>query len=317
MRRLRRPLAVFIGSSNTTAGTWTERFLSRMGWEGRNYSIGGGSFSGSGQGTFQAQFANACGGFPTTVTFGSGDSALTMWCDRSYVDFFFIGDLSNDIRANANVYEYARAMFEQITAEFPRAKIVVLPAVWGNAPMNNTSTALQSIGLRVSELVNAARGFDVDIVHGSHLWLADSGNWMESTAGGASGVHPNAAGYARIADFMVDHMRGYDTTYNQGFKLVSPRGPINANASYWYAGRDGNVASIQGVFDLSSPVGVDTELGQLDYGLWPMTTPYIPVVSTATRQVSGTVVIFKNGLIRSLSGIPAGTHSIHHSWRAF
>lgn len=296
------PLALFIGSSNATPGTWVEAFVDRMGWTGRNYSIGGGSFSGSGSGTFQAQLANAI-----------ADTAY----NPADVEYFFICDLSNDIRANASIFTLAKDYFTAVTAAFPNAKIVLLPAVWGNATLNNTSAALQSIGLRVAEVTNASRGFDVDIIPESWLWLADNGNWMESTAGGASGVHPNPAGYRRVADFMVDHMRGHDTSYNQGFKLVSPRGAVNVNASYWYAGRDGNLASLQGVFELSAPIGIDTELGQLDYGLWPMSTPYIPVVSAATRQVSGTVVIFKNGLIRSLSGIASGTHSIHHTWRAF
>ena len=289
--------AVFIGSSNATPGTWVESFLTRMGWTGRNYSIGGGSFSGAGPGTFQAQLANAV-----------ADTSY----DHAAVDYFFICDLGNDIRATANIHIHAKTYFAAVAAAFPNAQIVVLPAVWGNAPGNNTAGGLQSIGLRVAEIVNAAQGFDVDIVPDSWLWLADNGDWMKPGE-----VHPNMAGYARIADFMVKHMRAVGASHGQGFKLVSPRGAVNPNSSYWYAGRDRNMVSIQGVFDLPAAVWIDTELGQLDYGLWPMSTPYVPVVSASTRAVSGSVVIFGNGLIRSLSAIPAGRHSINHTWRAF
>jgi len=292
------PLAVFIGSSNSTPGTWVEAFLDRMCWTGRNYSIAGGSFSGVGPGTFRAQMANAI-----------ADTSY----DHAAVEYFFLCDLGNDIRAVANIQAYAASLFAVIRAEFPNAKIIVLPAVWGNAPGNNQAGRIQSIAARVSEVQAAGCVFDVTVIPETWLWLADGGSWMEASGG----VHPNPSGYARIADFMVRYMCGVRATCNQPFKLVSPRGGVNANASYWYAGRDGNLATLHGRFELSYPVGVDTNLGQLDYGLWPIVTPYVPVISPATRAVSGTVVIFSDGLIRSLSPLPAGVHLIDHTWRAF
>lgn len=165
---------------------------------------------------------------------------------------------------------------------------------------------------------SAARGFNVDIVDGSETWLALPGNWMRLDHLGVHEVHPNAAGHARIADLMVKHMHGQSTACHQGFKFVTPKpAAVFPQWSYWTAARDGRQASVQGNFVVGAGVGIDTELGQLDYGLWPMTTLYVPVISTSTRQASGTVAIFENGLIRSLSALPPGDHLIHTSWRAF
>lgn len=292
-----KPLAVFIGSSNATPGTWVESFLDRMGWVGFNYSIGGGSFTGVGNGTFQCQLDNAI-----------ADTSY----DHEAVDYFFLCDLGNDIRATGNVQNHARDLFARVTDEYPNAKIIVLPAVWGNAAGNNSGGCVQSISQRVSEVTAAAFGFDVTVIPDTWLWLADGGDWMKPGE-----VHPNGAGYARIADRMVKHMQGATVSNDQGFRLIAPRGGVNPYRSYWYAGRDRNTATVHGVIELPGPVGIDTELGQLDYGLWPMSTPYIPVVSPVTRAVSGTVVVFGNGLIRSLSPLPAGAHVINYSWRVF
>lgn len=291
------PRAVFIGSSNSTPGTWVETFLSEMCWTGHNYSIGGGSFTGWGAGTFQNQLANAI-----------ADTSY----DHCDVDYFFVCDLGNDIRAGGDVQVHARSLFETVTAEYPNAKIVVLPAVWGNAPGNNSGGCIQSIGQRVEEVTSAAFGFDVDVIPDTWLWLANSRDWMKP-----SEVHPNVAGYARIADFMVKHMRGLGFSTDQPLRLIAPRVGVNGDRSYWYAGRDGGMTTIHGVFELRGNAGVDTELGQLDYGMWPIHTPYIPVISPASRSVAGTVVVFGNGLIRTLSGLPAGAYNIDHSWRSF
>ncbi|KQQ65089.1 hypothetical protein ASF63_14065 [Microbacterium sp. Leaf320] len=274
-----------------------ESFLAQLGWTGHNYSIGGGSFTGWGPGTFQNQLANAI-----------ADTSY----DHADVDYFLVCDLGNDIRATSNIHNHAKTMFEMVAAEYPRARIIVLPAVWGNAPGNNSGGCIQSIAQRVEEITNAAFGFDVDIVPETWLWLADAGGWMKPNE-----VHPNAAGYARIADFMVKHVRGLHVSTDQPLRLIAPRGGVNGDSSYWYAGRSGDLTSIHGVFELRNNVGVDTELGQLDYGMWPISTPYIPVVSPASRQVAGTLVVFGNGLIRTLSGLPAGAYNISHTWRSF
>jgi hypothetical protein len=267
-----------------------------MGYIAHNYSIGGGSFTGSGPGAFNAQVAAAI-----------ADHTY----DHSLVKYFFICDLGNDMRATANIQSDAITVFNAIVGEYTNAKIVVLPAVWGNATDNNIGGRIMSISVRMAELENAAQNYNIDIVDGSWLWLADAGDWMKPGE-----VHCNTAGYARIADFMVKHMRGESTKYNQGFQFLAAQPAINSDYSYWNAARDGNFVTIQNNFRIDANQPIDTPLGQLPYGMWPMIVQYVPVVNTA-RVVGGSIVIFENGIVRTLSALTAESYFLNFTYRAF
>lgn len=292
--------ALFFGSSNAVPGTWVDEFVTRMGFGARNFSVGG---AGSTVGR----------SFATQVTDAIADQSF----DHGAVRFAFVCDLGNDIRATNNIEAQMTQVFADLAAGFPNARIIVLPVVWGNTPLNNNGSRIVSISRRYEELRRAAFGLPVEIIDGSELWLADAGDWMESTAHGASGVHPNPAGHSRIADCMVQYMRGQQPVNDIGMDFLAPKPAIFANYSYWTAGRTGRFASIQGNARLLSAVNIDTELGQLDYGLWPMTTLYVPVIPTFSRDVSGTFAIFENGLVRSLSYLAAGDYLLNATWRVF
>lgn len=289
--------AVFIGSSNATPGTWVEDFSERMGYLYHNYSVGGGGFTAQGELRFDAQVAVAV-----------ADNSYS----KDLVKYFFICDAGNDIRANNNVQQRAATVFATIASNYPNAQIVVLPAVWGNATMNNNTTAISSISMRCQEMLNAALDYNVNFVWGSWRWLADSGNWMLPGE-----VHPNNAGYARIGAFMASYMRGGETEYNIGQKFIASKPAVFFDNSQWLSSRTGDLATIQGNFRLNSAVALDTELGQLEYGLWPNTIITVPVTQDTGRTPEHSIVVFPNGLIRSFGAIPAGNYTFASTYRVF
>lgn len=296
------PFALFFGSSNATAGTWPEKFASRMGWLTTQYkifSIGGGAFTGVGAGNFDGQLNTAI-----------ADTSYA----KSAVTHIFLGDMSNDIRALSNITTTATAWFTKAKANYPNAQIIVLPVVWGNSANNNTSNSLNSLGVRVQELRNVIKAleYDVRVVDGSWRWLADDPNWMNADGS----VHPNATGYTRIANFMVDAMRGCDVTYDVGSKFIAPLGSINAGASYWTSARGGDFGNISGNITIDSNQPVDANLGQLPYGTRPKAGFFLPVVN-ASRQVAGTLLISETGLIRTFSTLPAGTYNFNTTYKCF
>lgn len=292
------PHAVFIGSSNSTPGTWVEDFASRMGYVAHNYSIGGGSFTGTGAGRFDAQINAAI-----------ADTSYA----KSLVKYVFVCDLSNDIRATSDVKADAEIVFAKIKNAYPVARIIVLPAIWGNTAANNNGNVLWSISRRYQELMNASLDFDVEIIKYSWTWLADNNVWMKTGE-----VHPTAAGYARIADFMCMYMRrGGDISYDQGFKFVTAKAGIDPNASYWTAGRSGDLVTVQGNFKVNATQGFDADLGQLDYGLWPMNNVMLSVPKDSDRTTNQAIVIYSNGLIRSFGSLGAANYTFGITYRAF
>lgn len=292
------PHAVFIGSSNAVPGTWVEDFAARMGYVAHNYSIGGGSFTGTGAGRYDNQTATAI-----------ADESY----DKSLVKYFFICDVGNDMRADNAVDAQALVVFANAQNAYPNARIIVLPAVWGNATMNNNFTVLRSVSQRYTELVNASLDFDrVEIIPNTWSWLTGSTTWMR-----AGEVHPNVAGYARIADFMSKYMHGAQVEFNQGMKFPSPKAAIRSETSYWVCGRNRDLATLQGIVTIPSAVGADTELGQLDYGLWPLQSVRVPVVRDTDRVPGNAFEIFSNGLIRSFGALPSANYSIDVTYRVF
>jgi lysophospholipase L1-like esterase len=290
------PHAVFIGSSNSTPGTWTENFCTAMGYVGHNYSISGGSFTGAGAGNFLAQANTAI-----------ADTSY----DHSLVKYFFICDMGNDIRATASISANAPAVFSAIRTAYPKARIILLPAVWGNADDNNIGGRVASISMRVQEARNASMPFDVEMVEWSWLWLADENSWMLPAQ-----VHPNPDGYARIGYFMQKYMNGESTRYDRGWKFIAPLGSVVPTSAYWRASREGNYVTLEDQFVLSGAIGVDQNIGQLEYGLWPINPIKIGVVADTTRALN-TIEIFPTGLIRSFGALAADLYTLDVTYRAF
>jgi hypothetical protein len=289
------PIAVFIGSSNSVQGTWTENFCNLMGYINKNYSIGGGAFTQTGPSQFIAQINNAIA--DTTY-------------NHAEVKFVFVCDMGNDIRGQADVSSTAPAVFSAARTAYPNARIILLPALWGNATDNLNPSRIMSISKRVTEAVNAGLLYGVELVDYSWTWHMDSSSWMEATGG----VHYNVNGYARIAQFMKQWMITGNAKYDQPARFVTPLTGVSADYSYWTISREGNIATLQGIFEVSGALSIDFDLGQIGYGYWPMDSVYSTVISNGARA-GRAISIYTNGLIRTFSALEVGAYHTLASWR--
>lgn len=296
---------VLLGSSQSVPGTWVEAFASSTGYTIHNYSVSGGGFTAAGSGNFSAQL----------------NVAIADKCyDHNAVPLVIVFDMGNDIRATYQVTAGATDVFSRARFEYPSARIVLVPCMWGDTPMNpdgsgnNHPGRIASISQRVQEARNAGLPYDVQTVPYTWTWMADAKGtgWMRPTE-----VHYTAEGYQRVADFMELYFKGGDTCYNVGSYLVPSYPPVVPTTAWWLASRTGDLSTIEGPFTLSAPAGLDTNLGQLSYGTWPIDLEYVDVVAGGLDRKVYTIAIWPNGLIRSLGVMPAGDFRIDHTYRSF
>lgn len=278
--------AVFIGSSNSTVGTWPETLSARQGWTCHNYSIGGGGFTQVGGSRFGSQMATAI-------------SDLSY--DHAEVGFVFICDAGNDIRGTANVSSAAAGVFADAEEAYPNARIIVIPCLWGITAANIMAGRMISVMQRFQELSEAALPYRVEIVNWSWLWHFDSPAWMKPGE-----VHYTESGYLRVVRFVERFLRGQSTDAPLGWRMVTAQGYVDPDSAYLRARRIGNDTLLHGPVRLRQNVGMDSPLGQLPPGYGPHETAMIPVVSNDGRGL-GTANVYPNGLIRSWGPLSAGT----------
>jgi hypothetical protein len=238
--------------------------------------------------------------------------------DHALVDFVFICDMGNDIRATWSVAAAAPSVFAAARAEFRAARLILVPCFWGNAVDNNWGARIASISDRVQEATNAGLPYSLEIVSDSWTWMGDATTWMKPGE-----VHYNAAGYSRVVEFMNRFMLGNRTRYDYGAKFIGVNNTDNLDAdhAYWRISRIGDVAHMEGNFRAKQALGYDWNMGQLEYGTWPIDTVYAPVVNLDNRTLCD-IAIFNGesgsgGLVRSFGNMPAGNYSVQASWRTY
>lgn len=295
-------LSVTIGSSNAVTGTWPEILAAQFGWEAHVFSIGGGGFTQSGPSRFINQLRTAVASVP----------------DPSVVDYLFVGDASNDIRATASVLSEASELFAEAETSFPNARIIVIPALWGMAEMNVIPSRMLSVTQRFEEMQEAALGTRVEVVPWSWLWHWDSPNWMRPKTATESGVHHTPAGYARVVEFISRYLNGGDTDSPIGWHYIFGVNGIYVDvATAWLrARRNGNDVSLQGRITVTQNVPADAHLGWLPPGLSPLENVRVPVISD-TRK-TGWVDIFSTGQVRAFTPLPGSdTWNFNSTFPAF
>jgi hypothetical protein len=279
-----------------------------MCYTGHNFSVAGGGFTpggGSGPGSFAGMLQAAI-----------ADTSY----DHNAVRYVFICDMGNDIRAITSITPYADIVFKTAKQAYPNADLILIPCLWGDAPSNSTNAGgnnvggrIVSISDRVAEAVNAGLPYGLRIVPWSWTWMADAKglDWMRPGE-----VHYTADGYQRVADFMVTYMRGGETKYDVGWYTIPAAAAVDPGTAYWQARRDGNSVRVEGPITLPAAAPVDTNLGQLSYGTWPLAMHYLTVVSLNYRTPY-TVAVYPSGLIRSFGPMPAGTYLFNLGFDAF
>lgn len=301
-----KPRAVFIGSSNSTVGTWPETFSTERGWIAHNFSVGGGGFIAQGGGSMEAQAQSAI-------------------ADKTYphneVKYVFMCDSGNDIRAQQwDVTMPASNTFRILRQEFPNARIIAIPALWGqtdpNEALQNTGTAvLTSLAARIAEISEAGRPFRVEVVPGTHTWHWDSAGWMLTRQ-----VHYTPTGYRRIIDFMHIFMDGGDTWCDTAWLSATAMGASGIDVSGIKVRRNQNRVQIRGAFNNPTNVQpIDTDILVLPIGCRPIENVVITMQnSEAPRASLCSFQIWRtNGIGRSFAALAAGTWNLNGSFAAF
>lgn len=298
-----KPRAIFIGSSNSTPGTWTESFCTTQGWTGHNYSVGGGGFVAQGGGSMYAQ-------------------ALAAIADKAYpheeVEYVFMCDAGNDIRAiQWPVTTEATKTFSALRTEYPKARIIAIPALWGQTDrteslQNTTPAALRSLTTRIAEIAEAGMPFGVEVVQGTHSWHWDSAGWMLPKQ-----VHYTPAGYARIAQMMNIYMKGGYTWINTKWESVSGSNG-NANVTGMMLRRFENEVQCMGEIIISSALPADTDFFTIPLGMYPIQTVANTVSNMEPPRTSVMhLQAWSNGFFRAFSGAAAGTWAVNMRWSPF
>lgn len=294
--------AVIVGSSNAIPSTWGPEFCATWGLTMRNFAAGGTGFVSSQSFLSQLQLAAA------DTAFANEDVALVV-----------ITDASNNIREWNNtgntrsVAAEARAAFAYARETFPRARVVCIPVIWPADPVANVSSVpggyqanAWPIGLMsiVDELKVAAALHNVEIVDESWTWL--SGLTGVMAADGS--VHPNAAGYTLVAQWLSKHLRGESTRKDTAWAAV-PYSNASAIAGSpplrWR--REGWTMFVNGSVQLTAAgSGGATDFGTLPAGVRP------PLGAEIQARVNGSsagtgVQVYGVGIMRIWGNQASGT----------
>lgn len=291
------PIAVFIGSSNVAAGTWPEKLCTRMGWTVKNFCISGGGFT-----------TTADRSFITQINAAIADTSYV----KADVQYVFIADAGNDMRAESDVTSAAAAVFSTAKINFPNAKLIVLPALWGYATDNLITTRLQSVTNRMNEMREAALGYNIEFIEWSWLWHWDSAAWMLPGE-----VHYTTAGYDRIVYFVERYLRNESTDNpTKWIQVPGVAGAVNTPTQV-YAKRTGNDIQVTGQFGTTGSKPVDTSVMTLPIGLRPFNEVRVPIVNVATRNADATLDIFPDGTVRGFSTLNGATYHVNFTMSAF
>jgi len=280
--------AVFIGSSNVVTGTWPEALCTDLGWVVHNYSIGGGSFTGGGGG------AGVVGTMLNMITTAIADLSYV----HSLVKYVFIADAGNDIRALANVYTTAVTVFQAARSAYPNARIIMLPALWGQAAANTVTAVMYNVTQVVEQLRKACIENDVEFIDWSWTWHWDDTAWMLTGE-----VHYTAAGYTRVKRMVERYLRGLGTDVTRGWTQLTPSSAVTSSTAYAYARREGNNAHIMATFNTVAATGADTDLFTLPVGLRPLVESRATAVKNDRAPYA--VIMFPTGQLRNFTSFSA------------
>lgn len=295
---------VIVGSSNAVASTWAPSFCAKMGLTQRNFAIAGSAFTGNNN--FYTQLQNA--------------AANEMFANTA-VGVVIIADASNNIRSwndagsTFSITTEARQAFAYARTTFPNARIICLPSIWPADPVSQAvgvpggyqKVWHRALMVLTEQMTIAAMENDVEIVDQSHTWLTGMTGVMEAS----NGVHPNAAGYELIAQWMVRHVMGNSTrrdvtwanaVYSGSNVSVPGLFPIRVRREGWTVFMHGSVRT---PVALSNP----SDLVVLPVGFRPVLDWEISARENGKSESLGCQV-YSNGQIRLWNSSAAGTDYI-------
>ncbi|MDD7963293.1 SGNH/GDSL hydrolase family protein [Microbacterium thalli] len=245
---------------------WSAVLCARMGWIERNYAVGGSGFSVKGSSTAvpggrtfleQAQQAKADGVNPAVI---------------------MVAGARND--GTTNVVALAQSFIAYLKANFPKARIIIIPGLWDATPPP------QYLLDRQWDWRTAFLPAKVEIIEGAHTWLFGRPELIDGDL-----VHPNDDGQDRIANFVFQGVHGKSTRLNIGRFLIG----VGPTAGYSNSDCYGYVE--EGVFHLFGGLtktvnGSAATIAYLDKPInipaWlaPGVTRYIPLYTNGGNNMS-------------------------------
>lgn len=185
--------ALFIGDSysvgfratDPSTKGWVPITASLLGLDVVNYAVGGSGWVTSGDSrTFGQQINKAAS-------------------DGISPDVVFIAGGRND--GDADVSAAATAALAAARSAWPEARIIVVPGMWDHRPVPNT------LIINAAAAASAARAVGAEVIWSAWQWNFGHDEWSFDLGGGNLDMHPNDAGYARIAQYVVQGVRGRPT----------------------------------------------------------------------------------------------------------
>ena len=207
--------AIFVGSSNVLSGGWPTLISDAMGWTARHFAVGGTGFTQGDNGTPTG---------PNTFLKQLQAAAANTSIVNTEVGQVFIADAGNDIRSvttSPNIGAAAVTAIDYAKAQFPNARIYIVPVLWGPHTWNNDPTQWDKLSDVVGLLRGAAVAAKVDFLEDSWIWHHNDVNSMISGE-----VHYTAHGHGIIADRVAQYMRSGSSQPIRQWNLV---GSANAN----------------------------------------------------------------------------------------
>ena len=205
-------IAVFVGTSNVDdrPGSWVAKLCTKRGWTKKNYAVGGMGYNFDTSNSFDKQLDRAI----ADTSFANTD-----------VRFVFICDGANDARSGLSVFAAAGALVTKAKANFPNARIIILPVLISTYTIDRQKLFLEKTGDIINELRSIALAHGVEMIENSWSWHLD-----DSSLTLPSEVHYTASGYDRIVYWVQEYLAGRPT--------VSNRGPSAPTYRSKFAGRD-------------------------------------------------------------------------------
>ena len=291
------PVAVMIGTSNSVPGEtyWPHKVAAKRGWNLKNFSIGGGSLTGNG----------TASDFTAQLNVALADTSFS----KADVKYFVVGDFGNDVRSDYNLTVKAPVLFNTIRTNYPNARIIVLPALWGQMSFNLEAYRIRSVTKRVEELTEAGRPYGVEIVPHVHLWHWDSAEWMLPNE-----VHYTTAGHNRIAMFMNNYLDGISTDPAIGNTMLPP---VFGGTSTMTLRREGGYVWLNGILNVTTAIAANATLFNLPIGCkaFEANETIVCMVDNGGGLYFG--AILRTGVFRAYKAMPVGNYRINDSYRIF
>ena len=292
--------AIFVGSSNVLSGGWPTLISDAMGWTARHFAVGGTGFTQGDNGTPTG---------PNTFLKQLQAAATSTSIVNTEVGQVFIADAGNDIRSvttSPNIGAAAVTAIDYAKAQFPNARIYIVPVLWGPHNWNNDPLQWDKLSDVVGILRDAAVAAKVDFLEDSWIWHHNDVNSMISGE-----VHYTARGHGIIADRVAQYMRSGSSQPIRQWNLV---GPANANITVGRVGgndyrglsvrREGAVVNLNGAMVNSAAQTGST-------GVWAVVPSgfrptYVQEVQARVGSVMVPCNIAPSGNLTVIGTTPAG-----------